>query len=243
MCVCGLTSEMASSAPDRGAARRRPAERRERQLEQQPDEEHRCGVHEDREQPQDDVGEPVAVARGHAAQRHADAEGHDQRPERELEGGGAVRHQDLAHRAVVGEGAAEVALEQAAHVLPVLGEDRPVEAGGGLALGDLRRSEPATEGRRDRVADDPHQDEHHRDEDPQHRDDEGEPHQEIAGQGAEPARAFRLGFGLRRPGGRDDAVGGGHLLPQRAGGGLSVSLSPPHQNYSDRAAVTSSTAR
>ena len=138
MLVCGLTLSRISSVrvearPDDG-----PAERREGELEQQADEEDRCGVDEDREQAQDRVGQPVAVARGEPAERDADANAtiSAQNDSSRVAAPYSVRM--LGDGAVVGEGRAEVAVEEPADVLPVLGQDRPVEAGGVLALGDLR---------------------------------------------------------------------------------------------------------
>ena len=97
---------------DRGATGRRPAKWRERQLEQQADEEDGRGVHEDREQSQQHVGKPVAVAGGEPAEWNADRERHDQRPERELESRSTVLDENRRHLALVGQRGAEVTTEQ-----------------------------------------------------------------------------------------------------------------------------------
>ncbi len=75
----------------------------------------------------------------------------------------------------------EVERNDVAEVLDVLLEDRLVEAGRVLALGELLLREPAPERRLDRVARrDPHQQEDHRQQDEDGRDRERQARQRVA---------------------------------------------------------------
>src|SRR5690606_25922261 len=98
--------------------------------------------------------------------------------------------EDLADRPVVRQRAAEVAGEDLAQVVDVLDEDRPVVAGGGEALLELRPGQAAAHGCRDRVTDDTHQEAHERDEDADGGDDEQEADEDVT---AEPGSG-RLGL-------------------------------------------------
>ena len=100
------------------------------------------------------------MRRGEQPQRNAEGQSHQQRPERQFQGRGAVDHHDVGDRSLVGQRGAEVAAEQPRQVLPVLGQQGSVESGFGLALGDLRRGEPTARRGGDRVTDTAHQEEH-----------------------------------------------------------------------------------
>ncbi len=192
------------------AGRGQPAQlHREQQLEQHPDEEHRGGVEQHRQQPQDHVGHAVAVRCGKQPQRDSDDHRDQQGPYRQLQGGGAVDHDQVADRASVGQRGAEVAAEQAGEIVPVLRQQRTVEPRRRLALGDLRRGESAAGGRGDRVPDTTHQEEHQGDQDPRGRDDQQRPHAQITGQGAV-ARLPAGTLGRLRGGGRRRLRGGRH---------------------------------
>ena len=104
----------------------------------------------------------------------------DHRVEGELERGGAVDADDVRHGSAVGDRGAEIALSDALQVDPVLLIDRPVVPELVLDLRDhLRRRVPAERGG-DRIArGDPHQDEHERQQDEDHRDDEREARERV----------------------------------------------------------------
>ncbi len=167
----------------RPPGRRQPAELdREQQLEQQAQEEDRHGVGEDREQPQADVGKPVAVARRDPAQRDSDGQGEQGRPERELERGRALDDDHVADLLVVRDRRAEVEVRDALQVIPVLRKDRAVEPGVVLADRDLIGWQPPAERRRDRITDHPHHEEDHGDQHPHHGDNEQQPRHQIGAQ-------------------------------------------------------------
>ena len=165
----------------------------EDELEQQPGEEDRGRIGEDREDAQHGIRPAVAEVGGDLSQGDADDERHDQRVEGELEGGRPVGEENLRDRLAVGDRAAEVAGEDVAQVLDVLHQDRPVEAGVMDALGQLIGRQLAAQRDGDRVAGDPHQDEHHR-----HQDEDGGEDQQESDDQVAPERAAAAAARLRR---------------------------------------------
>ena len=169
-----------------GARRCAPCDRepvephREDELQQDRDEEDRGRVHEDRADAEHRVGPAVAAVRRDQTERDADHERDDERVERQLERGRPVREQDLRDGAVVGDRRAEVTPQDAADVLEVLHDERPVVARCVDALLQLVGSEAAAERRRDRVAREPHEEEDDRHDDEDRRDDEEEPDEDVA---------------------------------------------------------------
>ena len=89
----------------------------------------------------DAVGPAVRVARRQPAQRDAQADREDQRANRELEGRRELQGRNVGRdRSIVDDARTEVALEQLAHVVQVLPDQRLVQAQGLADLGDpLRR--------------------------------------------------------------------------------------------------------
>ena len=123
--------------PD-AARRGKPAERRsEEELGEESGEEDRRRVDDDPEQPPADVDWRIAPAPGGDADRNPDRERNRERGDRELEGGRPVLDNDVADRAVVGEGRAEVARDGALQVVAVLLEDRSVVSGAVASDRDL----------------------------------------------------------------------------------------------------------
>ena len=174
------------------SGRRQPAELdREQQLEQQPEEEHRRRIGEHCEQSQSNVWRPIPIAGGHASERDADGKRDDQRPEGQLEGRRALCDEYRADRLVVGQRVAEVAVQHADEVVPVLAQDRAIQSRAVPAACDLFGGEPPAERGLDRVPDDPHHEEHQGDQDPHHGDDEQQPSNQISAQGS--GRALRGG--------------------------------------------------
>jgi hypothetical protein len=175
--------------------RQHPELDREHQLEQQPGEEDRGGIAEDREDPQHRVADPVAEVGREHAERDAHDERHDQRVHGQLQGGRAIGDEHLGDRTVVAQRRAEVAAQQPAEVVAVLHQQRPVVAGRVDPLGQLLRGEPSALGGRDGVAGAPHQQEHQRDQDEDGRDDQQEADHQVGPEAATPAGLARGGDG------------------------------------------------
>ena len=107
---------------------------------------------------------------GVEAERNADADGHHQRGHRQLQGGRHALQDHRQRRLAENEGAAEVALQRAAHEVEVLLPDRAIEAQRADRRLDVALVHLRIDQQPDRIADHVHAEEHdHRHDDDDHR--------------------------------------------------------------------------
>ncbi|MCY1234356.1 hypothetical protein D9M72_469370 [compost metagenome] len=154
----------------------------EGQLEQQAREEHRRCVAKDRKDAQHGVGCFVAAVRRDHAERNTHQQCYQQRIDGQFKGGGTVGGQHLRDLAVVRERRAEIAGQQLPEVLEVLHEDRTVVACRRDPFGQLLGRKPPAERGGNRITGDPHQEEHHRDQNQDGWKDQEEPDQDVLAQ-------------------------------------------------------------
>ena len=150
----------------RGAsgARKNTESHREDEFEHQTEEEHRRRIAQNGEHANAGILRTIAVLGGDASEADADEQCHDEREQRQFERGGAIPCEHRDHRLVVGEGTAEVAMQQAAQVIKVLHDERAVIAGPVNAALQFLGCESAAHRGRDRIAGGTHHEEHDRDE-------------------------------------------------------------------------------
>ena len=97
-------------------------------VEQEAEEEDRCRVSQDSEHADHGVGGGVAVTAREQTEGNADHQGEQERGHCEGEGGTAVVADHVQDRLVVAEGGPEVEVRDGREIVPVLRDQRPVEA-------------------------------------------------------------------------------------------------------------------